>query len=498
MTRREKHGMSKRPFVDLFLLALLSSVAVLACDDDGEPAGALPEAGGGAPAGDSGTVSDGSPIPTDGRVIDDGGGPPPYTPPECASSLPACPDSSGITLAERYAMQRLQVVEALRPASSDLAEELEGEVKAILDARSADGFLRPLYLEIGIRNAFSLFGNSAEEAFVLSEALPYVSSSLQSQIREYLKVKLADHDPTLHEQAFRQGESNYGSRPLDGNRREYFSIPTAPDPEPLEFNVWPPVNPPAETLYMLWRYADATGDWDYLGGAGAAPSGERFDRLKALFAAVPDTPTRYGEIAAAIGYARILQHYDLSSDPAYARALSIVGAGIGAGTDFDAFLDLANTLFIADHGHAWSFPPFHYALHGPIGIHFAPEIGRLLRDNALEAVRARVTENPLEGQDGQYNAIEARWPEWYLVRGEYPPTRHFPPRYHYGENHMVTPDIPWALYMVHAYVYEEDAPTLRRYIDVPYGRGDLCHIQRLVAAIQAHGCKVWCSSSVGS
>ena len=64
---------------------------------------------------------------------------------------------------------------------------------------------------------------------------------------------------------------------------------------------------------------------------------------------------------------------------------------------------------------------------------------------------------------------------------------------YYGENHMLTPDTPWALFMTHAWVYGESGDELRRWLDVPLSLGDLFHLQRLTATIAAYADPVWSS-----
>jgi hypothetical protein len=200
-------------------------------------------------------------------------------------------------------------------------------------------------------------------------------------------------------------------------------------------------------------------------------------------------------VTAAIGFARLLEHYNLTGDADYTRAIAIVKNGLSAGQNFSAFLDASYSSFIMTTGHDWAFTVFHYARQqNAVGILFAPEIGRFLREYALSDVQRRVSLNPNEGQAGQKNAIESSWPQWFLTRGEFPRISLWT-SYLYGENHMVTPDTPWALFMIHAHVYEERGDALKRYLDVPYNIGDMCHLQRLVATIQSYGGRTWSGNS---
>lgn len=124
-----------------------------------------------------------------------------------------------------------------------------------------------------------------------------------------------------------------------------------------------------------------------------------------------------------------------------------------------------------------------------MSVFFAPEIGRFLAGYSPADVRHRVTANPREGQPGEQRAIEAHRPRWFLYRSEYLSIDLWTG--HSGENHMVTPATLWALFMVHAYVYNESGTVFEQYVDAPYGIGDLCHWQRLVAAIEGFGEERW-------
>lgn len=387
--------------------------------------------------------------------------------------------------ARRYALERLTVRD-LRAPAAQLQAELEQEILRYIDLAERSGRPGPAYFEIGVVGSYMLWGNPGETAYVLAEALPYLSPATQARAKTFLAAMVRAADPT--EVAFEHC-GGWGACELRPPRREYHLLPMPPDPEPVRPNLWPAPAVPAETIYMLWRYADSTGDWDFI-SESRPPSGARWQRLRNLFLAIPATPSRYGEVAGAIGWVRLLEQFGLASDPTYAQALAKIRAGYAAGNPFSRFLDTANQRFIGPHHHDWSFPPFHWHRdQNAIGVFFAPEIGRFLAEYSLEDVRRRVTSNPRAGQPGEPNAIETHWPEWFLYRGEYPPTEKWTS--HYGENHMTTPDVPWALFMVHAYVYNEPGDTLSRYLDVPYAVGDLCHWQRLVAAIQAHGVKEW-------
>ena len=389
-------------------------------------------------------------------------------------------------VASRFVAERLWVLDPFSAASADLREELEEEIARLLDRYDDGGPLRPAYFSVGITEGWALYGYPGEAAYILADALPYLSAAVRERLMSALYDWVRDADPTVV--AFNHCDWGWGSCELTGNRREFFPLPTSPTPDPLTPNLWPPPQVPVESLYMLWRYADATGDWDFLSETNP-PSGERWTRILNLFAAIPNPATRYGEVAAALGAARIFRHFGLTNDALYATALQRIEAGMLAGLDFDAFVDASYDAFL--HGtHDWAWTPFHYLrVNNAVGAMMAPEIGRFLGEFAGEAVHRRTTYNADEDQPDQTPAIESNWRGWFLTRGYYPPL--IPWMGYYGENHMVTPDTPWALFMTHAWVYGATGDALRAYLDVPYCVGDLFHLQRLTATIEAYGNPVW-------
>lgn len=386
----------------------------------------------------------------------------------------------------RYVRERMWVQYPLNPESADLREELNDEIIRMLDRYDAAGHLKPAFFSIGITGSWILYGYPGEQAYILADALPFLPTTTQARVKAYLYDEIRAYDPTV--MGFEHCGGGWGSCEMTGNRREFFRIPTSPNPEPITPNLWPPPVVPPEGLYMIWRYCDASGDWAFI-STNNPPTGERWNRMLTMFNSISNPPQRYGHIAGAVGMARILARYGMTNGHPYTTALARVHSGLMAGTNFNLFVERSYTNFL-DGQHDWAWTPFHYTrTANAVGAMITPEIGRFLREYAYTSVYRRVTHNPLEHQPGQRPAIESIWQGWYLTRGHYIPL--IPLRDHYGENHMVTPDTPWALFMTHAWVYNESGPALRRWLDVPYCLGDLFHIQRLIATIMAYGIPVW-------
>ncbi|MDW8215957.1 MAG: hypothetical protein RMJ55_20590, partial [Roseiflexaceae bacterium] len=68
-----------------------------------------------------------------------------------------------------------------------------------------------------------------------------------------------------------------------------------------------------------------------------------------------------------------------------------------------------------------------------------------------------------------------RW--WYLTRAGVHAEK--------GETSYMLPTASWSHFLAHAYILGEGRSQLRRWLDRPWGRGDLYSIQKLVATIQA-------------
>ncbi|MCS7177795.1 MAG: DUF11 domain-containing protein, partial [Anaerolineae bacterium] len=103
----------------------------------------------------------------------------------------------------------------------------------------------------------------------------------------------------------------------------------------------------------------------------------------------------------------------------------------------------------------------------PVFFGLTPEVGLYLREQTGGLAAAHVLSR--ETGDG------LRW--WYLTRGGIHAED--------GESSFTAPQAAWSHFLAHAYILGERQETLRRYLDRPWGRGDLYSIQKIVATIQA-------------
>lgn len=94
-----------------------------------------------------------------------------------------------------------------------------------------------------------------------------------------------------------------------------------------------------------------------------------------------------------------------------------------------------------------------------------PPLARFLADTAMPEQKNYLT------------CLEAGLPTWYVTRAE---NAHAS-----GEDAYFSPLVSWPIFQARALIFREPAASLARFIDIPYGRGDLYYLQNLVAALEA-------------
>lgn len=348
--------------------------------------------------------------------------------------------------------------EPVRPVAdppADLVARLNEEVRRIVDAND---HLLPYFLERGFTTHMLFPGDSlypeeglaactpgniywfepGELVYTLSIAYPYLSSDLQSRVRAYLTAEMARYPPL---------------EPLPWPP-EWLTQGTAREMYPVSFrpNCWPPPDPPLSTLYALWAYARYTGDWAYVQN--------RWPQIDALFDRKKGNVDSYAAISGAIGYARIAQHLGRTADAA--EGVQVAVQGMTRGLNFDQFRATANARYPdpRDQQTGWRAPVF-------FGL--VPEVGRYISDT--NRITATAYLNDLTDSDGVFL--------WYLTR--------LGLQAEIGESSFHGPDLAWSVFLAKAYIEGAGRASLRRYLDRPWGLGDLYYLQKLVATIEAGG-----------
>lgn len=346
--------------------------------------------------------------------------------------------------------------EPTRPVAdppADLVERLTDEVQRIVNTND---HLLPFLLERGFTTNETFPGDSlypeqgmvscspgntywfdsGELVYTLSIAYPYLPTALQARVRAYLAAEMNRYPPL---------QWLWGNSVTQGVRRESYPVTFQP-------NCWPPWDPPIMTLYALWAYARYTGDWAYVQN--------RWADIDALFDKKKGSIDNYAAISGAIGYARIAQHLGYSAAAAEGEAVAV--QGMTNGLDFNRFLSTANARY-PDPRNRYT------GLRAPVFFGLTPEVGRYISDTNRLSATAYL--NDLTDGDGVF-----LWPLTRLgLQAEV------------GESSFHGPDVAWSIFLAKAYIEGADRPTLRGYLDRPWGLGDLYHVQKLVATIEASG-----------
>lgn len=425
----------------------------------------------------------------------------------------------------KYVREALQVGE-LGKQAAPLRRMLSAEIQKMLQA----GHLRPGYfagglLDSGGAGAWDFWVNPGELVSTLSQASPLLDSTpMRSALRDYLAKEIAAYPP------WRIGHIGYGQ----GQPRELYDLP----PEELNGTVGRPTvsvrknpeGPPSfDSIYALWSYGQATGDWPLVRqGQGDMASLFRqhlrnYDwSIMGVATAMPIYPTPFGQrggihtcntvLAGLIGYYRLAGRLDQPEDrdlaaylavkqlvyrftlAKYQEVLQDSGAFVPV-KDLSVRGDIFSRLSVLPYEREQEVFPFmrevnkwekevlsfnnQFVLLTEVVpnkkyvrisfLNLVPEVGRFLHDHALEDVRSYVKTHEL---------IDPYWfvPRSVETRGESCPAP-------YSQN--------WDLFQAKALVLGEPAERLQLYLQCPIALGDLYYLQNLCATLRAYGQTRW-------
>lgn len=353
--------------------------------------------------------------------------------------------------------------------SPDLVQRLHAEVTDLI---ALTPYPMPYYLQRGMSNpamwphnatqgsappaiAYNGSGNaiwhdSGELVLTLAMAYPYLDPPLQSRVRQYVSNVIARYPPWR--------DMPWGGEWMTRSAaRELYPVP---DDIRRNLNSWPPPAASPISLYAVWLWAKNTGDWSIVQ--------DNWDALTALYNARRNNLTYYADIAGPIGYARMARRLYGETSPAYTQAVSAAVNALQAGRVITPSIEYArsSTQYWTPYEHepGWGPPEGWYL---PVFYGLTPEIGLYLREQTNGLAAAHVLSR--ETGDG------LRW--WYLTRAGV--------HVEEGETPYMLPTASWSHFLAHAYILGEGRSQLRRWLDRPWGRGDLYSIQKLVATIQA-------------
>jgi outer membrane protein assembly factor BamB len=346
----------------------------------------------------------------------------------------------------------------------DLVERLRVEVQAIL---SAGDHLLPFYLErgfsnsavwpynttnpcsptpclpsINIRNRGNVYWHDPGELlYSMALAYPYLTGEMQAKAIEYMAAEMKRYPP-MKSLPYGDSQRDWLN---DGVPRESYEVPFRRD-----LNTWPPPGVHISSLYALWLWSQNTGDWSYAQG--------HWEDVKEVFNARKSSLDYYADLAGVIGYARIAKHFGYTQE--YNQAVQVLVGGMNAGLNFNAYQQRAEEQYKDPRGRTtgWSAPVF---------FGMTPEVGLYIREH-IGGQAASYLDSKIKG-DG------IRW--WYLTRAGL--------QAEVGESAYMAPTTAWSHFLAQAYIQGASQDALRRWLDRPWGKGDLYSIQKIVATIHA-------------
>lgn len=292
--------------------------------------------------------------------------------------------------------------------------------------------------------------DSGELLLTLAMAYPYLDPTLQVSVTQYVSNVVALYPPW-------QGMPYNGDWMNNSAPRELYPVP---DDIRQNLNNWPPAAASPLSLYAVWLWAKHTGDW--------AMVTSNWSELTALYNTRVNNLPYYADIAGVIGYARMARQLFGQTSLTYTQAVNAAVNVLQAGRVITPYITYAKSITQywtpRDNQPEWGTFEGWYL---PVFFGLTPEIGLYLREQTNGLAAAHVLSR--ETGDG------LRW--WYITRAGIHAEE--------GESSFIAPIAAWSHFLARAYILGDSRTTLRRWLDRPWGRGDLYSIQKLVVTIQA-------------
>jgi outer membrane protein assembly factor BamB len=375
---------------------------------------------------------------------------------------------------------------SLATTPNDIKQKLAVEIQKILTA----GHLRPGYADSGIPSGYfnyhgntasvpgnhigEYFHNPADTLYTLSIALPYLSPSLQEQVKEYMQTEQINYpvqsiahigwndgssreafiDPPEMTGVFTRIISDDGNYPFVASKRTTIWYPNPCCNDIINVGTFP-----QDSFYGAWKYAQAT--------MTQAQAKNLFDSMKGkLQKAGEESNDLTNDTLQKYPY--ILNQY-IAGYRGYLELEKLAGytININQSTQYAEYTRLLNLRINDFDKDAPNWPGINYNNNLSVARNFmflVPELAQELRASKLTQVQNALNE---------YETIEAYW---FVSR--YDRTFNegvFQPLYDYH-----------ALFQAKAYILQEPYNELVKYLDIPaFEKGDLYYIQNLVALLQS-------------
>lgn len=335
---------------------------------------------------------------------------------------------------------------SFRETDIELTGRLRADLGEAVKELINEGPFAPLYVNFGVGGRDFFFTSPADDIEALASAYPYLTEETREKCRQYVSSLLEKHPPfgrsALYD--FKQGK-----------RREYHPVPLTDQPGYWERA---PKRLPFGSCYALWHWAEATGD--------RAVLEEFWEEMQTSFSEAREAlgklnfrrGERYGNlyINALVALARIARSLDHEEDAAIASEMArqLLARLLEAAKEGEK--DPENSLFCPIRSH--------YKCMGRFG-YLTAEIGGAYAEKAAEAVRQHLS------------FVDLTMPGWFIVNNEH--------QIHFGENYTDGPDLSEAIFALRVYTGRADPNLLDLWIDIPWCKGDLYYIKKLVLAIES-------------
>ncbi len=333
------------------------------------------------------------------------------------------------------------------PAEADkLKAQLASQVEELISQQ-----WQPLVFPPGKHptEAYRIFADPTETLFTLARTYVYLDEDLRKRAREYVERLSVPGGPL---------EGLLGKRTVDpsaGAVRSFYDIA----PDKLSRLADDITRSDVARLYPLWLWAHVTGDWQRIDS--------NWDRLKGLVDRPPgkmEEDCRNGYVAGLIAYCRIANH--LKDKEAIEKALPVTRKALRERLTYE----LAYT-----EGGLISQVPVSRSIFARWR-HLTPEVGRLLAQYAGPTHRHLMEVY-----------VDYHRPTWHLAWGVETAWR--------NESPFAFPTMSAEIFAARAWILNERAETLTRFLDVPWCHADLFHIQKLVWCLDADGQMTWSRES---
>lgn len=344
----------------------------------------------------------------------------------------------------------------LARGADELARELEQTVGQVISREWA-----PLFCDPGLSGREFAFDTGSDIFESLCRAYPHLSPGLREKVKQYLLQELQKHPPL---------DPARWPKPDEGNRREWFEVPK----EVLGRLEAGPAPRPFANVYAIWLCGETCGEQARVNQAWPDIRASFDDFIKTGWKLDPDRgdlhANRYiasllafGKIADANGDAPRAEKARTAAGRAvdalaqwWRRAAAVKPAVLSDISQWDKFINSGDALFfkIAPHRHKVAL--FH---------ELTPEVARLVRAKAPEAIA------PV------WQTFHTLCPTWWLTGEER--------QVHFGENFVDPPDFSMGAFRAAAWLMQKPPAELSRDTDIPWGKADLFHIEKLALALDA-------------